>query len=187
MAAVLPLPEGAPGIELHLEEFEVALLRSLVGQLVQLVRVEPDDSADPLVALVGIDPHAAAPEDPALLRLLPDAFTDDDEAAGEFRRFTERDLRAAKVRHAEGVAADLVGESGVIVISGESIPAWLGFLNDGRLVLGSRLGITDDNHDELARLPESDPRAALVGLYGWLTYLQESLVQSLLDPEGSGL
>lgn len=180
MTAVLPLPDGQPGLELHLEEFEVQVLRSLAGQMIDLVGVEDDPNADPLAALVGIDPQAAPSEDPALLRLLPDAFADDPEASGEFRRFTERDLRSAKVRHAKQLLADLEADGAVVMVAGDRIPAWLGFLNDARLVLGARLEITEENHDELVALPEDDPRAALVGLYGWLTYLQESLVQELM-------
>lgn len=184
MTSVLPLPDDQPGIELHLEEFEVQVLRSLAGQMIDLVGVEHDPNADPLAALVGIDPDAAPSDDPAVRRLLPDAFADDPEASGEFRRFTERDLRSAKVRHAEQVLADL-GDGGVVRVVGEQVPPWLGFLNDARLVLGARLQITEENHDELVELPEEDPRAALVGLYGWLTYLQESLVQTLLGPPSS--
>lgn len=184
MAAVLPLPDGAPGMEIHLEEFETALLRSLAGQMVDLVGFD-DDDVDPLAALVGIDPYAAPSDDPALRRLLPDAFMDDEDASGEFRRFTERDLRSAKVRNAEGVFADLEDVGPVVVVADDRIPAWLGFLNDARLILGTRIGVTEENHDELNALPEDDPRAALVGLYGWLTYLQESLVQTLLGPAPS--
>lgn len=183
MTAVLPLPGDEPGIELRLEEFEVQVLSSLAGQMIDLVGVDDDPNADPLAAIVGIDPQAAPSDDPALFRLLPDAFTDDPEASGEFRRFTERDLRSAKVRHAEQVLADVVHGGGVVRVAGDRIPAWLGFLNDARLVLGARLQITEENHDALVALPEDDPRAALVGLYGWLTYLQESLVQSLLGPD----
>ena len=40
---------------------------------------------------------------------------------------------------------------------------------------------TLDNHDDLAELPEDDPRAGLLDVYDWLTYLQETLVQLHLD------
>lgn len=42
-----------------------------------------------------------APQDPALRRLLPDGVKDDDEAASEFRRFTEDSLRAKKLANLE--------------------------------------------------------------------------------------
>ena len=38
----------------------------------------------------------SAPEDPVLARLFPTAYPDDEEAAAEFRRFTEGGLRDGK-------------------------------------------------------------------------------------------
>lgn len=163
------------GLAMDLDELEVQMLLSLTRQLVDFVRPEASEADDPLVAMLGIDPDAAPSDDPALLRLLPDAFVNDDEAAAEFRRFTERELRDGKVRHAQAVQREL--QAGGVVVTRESMPAWLGFLNDTRLVLGARLELTEDTQDELADLPDDDPRAALVGLYGWLTYVQEALVQ----------
>ncbi len=69
---------------------------------------------------------------------------------------------------------------GSSIVTEEARDAWLGFLNDTRLTLGSRLDISEDNHDELASLPEDDPRAGLFQVYDWLTFLQESIVQHLL-------
>lgn len=174
------------GIALTLEELEVELLLSLTRQMVDFVGHPHEDGIDPLAAMVGIDPQAAPSQDPALLRLLPDAFRDDEEAAAEFRRFTERDLRLAKVEHATRVqrmlqeGASASGSAVTVVLSGEDRSAWLGFLNDARLVLGARLELTEDNQEDLADLPDDDPRSQLFGLYGWLTYMQESMVTELL-------
>jgi hypothetical protein len=180
MAMLRPLGSREQGMDLHLEEVERELLLSLTAQLIDFVGSDATEAEDPLVAMVGIDPKATPSEDPALHRLLPDAFRDDEEASLEFRRFTERDLRDAKVRNAQSVRASLEADGLVVHLSEENIPAWLGFLNDTRLVLGARLDITEENQDELAELDDDDPRAALYGLYGWLTYLQETLVQALL-------
>ena len=49
-----------------------------------------------------------------------------------------------------------------------------------RLSLGVVLGVTDDFDDTVAELPDDDPRAAYIGVYQWLAYLQESLVEALL-------
>jgi hypothetical protein len=171
-------PVTGQGIPVRLEEVEVALLLSLAAQMVDLLAPPADE--DPLVALVGIDPDATVPEDPALQRLLPDAYSDDPEAAAQFRRFTERDLRESKVVNAREVAAELAEADGVVMVTEERLGAWLGFLNDTRLTIGSRLGITEENHAELAGLPDDDPRAGLFQVYDWLTFLQESLVQRAL-------
>lgn len=176
-------------VRLRLEEIEVELVLSLTRQMIDFVGYDDDDEVDPLAAMVGIDPDAAPSQDPALLRLLPDAFRDDDEAAAEFRRFTERDLRMAKVGHATRVQQMLMGQASgsqtrvTLDVSGEDRAAWLGFLNDARLVLGARLELTEENQEDLASLEDDDPRSQLFGMYGWLTYLQESIVQSLLGDE----
>ncbi len=180
MAEVHDLPDDAIGVEITLEEVEVALLVSLAAQMVDFVAPRPLESEDPLAALVGIDPSAQMSDDPALQRLLPDAYADDPDASAQFRRFTERDLREAKVRNALSVTQQLSGSPSAVVVTGEAISPWLGFLNDTRLTLGTRLELSEDNHDELADLPESDPRAGLFQVYDWLTFLQESIVQRLL-------
>lgn len=166
-------------LQVRLDDVERSILASLAQQMIDFVAAPPPDpDADPLEVLVGIDATAEVPDDPALARLFPDAFIDDDEAAADFRRFTERDLRSLKSQHATIVAADLA--AGGDTIDPDHAAAWLGFLNDTRLTLGSRLELTEDSHEELADLPDHDPRAGLFDVYDWLTFLEDSLVQQLL-------
>ena len=165
------------------DELERGLLASLIDQLIDFVEPEePRPDADPLAALVGIDDTAEKPDDPALARLFPDAYPDDAEASADFRRFTERSLREAKVANARAVRAELVDVTGTatITVSDATSGAWLGVLNDLRLALGTRIGITEDYSDELADLPDEDPRAGVLHIYDWLTFLQETLVRSLM-------
>ena len=54
-------------------------------------------------------------------------------------------------------------------------------LNDARIAIGTRIQISEDNHEELAGLPDDDPRSGLFHVYDWLTFLQESLVRCM-DP-----
>src|ERR1035441_1464749 len=85
---------------------EASLLRNLVGQIMTLVEPEarepkdpkgpPDDLAE-LEAMLHPPGAAQAPDDPVLARLLPDAYSDDPEAAGEFRKYTEPALRSARL------------------------------------------------------------------------------------------
>ena len=51
-------------------------------------------------------------------------------------------------------------------------------LNDARLALGTTIGVTDDL--DLSLLDPSDPESAAYAAYGWLTYLQGELVETLL-------
>ncbi|MDO9485220.1 MAG: DUF2017 domain-containing protein [Actinomycetota bacterium] len=166
---------------LRLEPVERMLMISLCEQIIELVAPdEADPDADPLAAAVGIDAAAMTPEDPVLLRLFPEAYTEDPAASSDFRRFTERDLRQTKLNHAETVLDCLERSGEKLLIPVALGPSWLGFMNDVRLALGERIGIDDDFHEEVADLPEDDPRLAMVGVYDWFTYLQDSLVQIML-------
>lgn len=166
-------------VELRLEAAERQVLANLLGQLVDLI--EPgsvQEHDDPLARSVGIAAEAARPEDPAVLRLLPDAYRDDEEASGDFRRFTEYSLRREKVDRARTALAtiDRADARGRVTMTGAEGRAWLLALNDIRLAMGTRLGITDDAGEDADRPV----------VYDWLTWLQSSLVDALV-PRGSRL
>ena len=169
------------GIQAAPSEGEAAVLRSCALDLLTLLGEREAPDQDPLAALVGMptgDPQA--PEDPALARLLPDAYGDDDtDASREFRRYTDADLRARKRADAEAVLRLLPERGGKLPLDRDEADSWLGFLNDLRLVLGTRLEVTEDL-DERALEPD-DPRLPALQLYGWLGWLQESLI-SCLEP-----
>jgi hypothetical protein len=170
-------------VVLRLDDVERGLLDDLVGQLLEFVTPEDDErwdaDADPLAALVGIDPTAERSDDPALARLFPDAYRDDEEAAGEFRRFTERSLRDTKIAHAKAVQHCLASSGPKMVLGDAEAQSWLGTLNDLRLTLGARLEIEEDSHEVYEALPDDHPAVVLFHIYDWLTFLQETLVQAL--------
>ena len=167
-------------IVLRVDDVEKGLLVMLLQQLIDFVAPEGEEPEDPLARMVGIDPDAETPDDPALARLFPDAYRDDPEAAAEFRRVTERSLRETKVAQARTALETLQRSGEKVTLSADDAAAWLGALTDIRLALGSRLDISEDTLDEMADLPDEDPRAATYHVYDWLTFLQESLVQSLM-------
>jgi hypothetical protein len=149
---------------------------------------------DPLALLDWSADPVPEPQDPALRRLLPSASTDDAELAAEFRRLTEVSLRREKVAHLRLVWSHLRGPAGRLAVPREQAPAWAAALTDVRLVLAARLGIETDEdadrmHEEVAGGAdghdeedlESQVHAALAALYSALTWLQESLVQVMLD------
>ena len=177
---------------------QAAIIRSLVSQVAELVGGEaaaaaPDPSGAPgpgaagadqaallaLAAQLGVTDTTELPDDPILARLLPDAYADDPQAAGEFRRYTEIGLRSGKVAAAQTVLDTLPASGGRVRLSLTDAQAWLRALNDVRLSLGVVLGVTDDFDDTVGELTADDPRAAYVGVYQWLAYLQESLVDAL--------
>ncbi|MFA1550623.1 DUF2017 domain-containing protein [Actinomadura chokoriensis] len=165
------------GIRVRLEAEETALLRALMEQMLALIGDAP--GADDELAAMGIAENAVTPDDPVLARLFPDAYRDDGEAAGEFRRYTEMGLRDGKREAAGMVLGALDDEGGDIVLDEKQAQGWLRALNDVRLALGTRLDITEDWYEETNQMDPRDPRAPLFAAYDWLTMLQESLVRVL--------
>ncbi len=181
------------GVSAKLDEGERALLAHLFVEVWELLGgedgvaggdVATTGDVDPLEAMVGIGTSTSEPLDPALARLLPSGHRDDDDLAGEFRRYTEQGLRGRKRAGLE-VARQSLGRDGAVELDRDEAAAWLVALTDVRLVLGERLELrTDDDAMALAasleNLDEDDPRAFLVAIYDFLTWLQESLVHALM-------
>jgi hypothetical protein len=173
--------------------FEADLLRSLASQLVELLRNEvaaPRTGDDPLERLLDFSGPTTEPDDPVLARLFPTAYPHDEEAAGEFRRYTEGTLRDGKAQGAAhiietleeaGLPAEL-GEDGLVIDveldQGEAV-TWMKSFTDIRLALATRLGIEDDDEDEWLALSDEDPRAHVYDIYQWVGYLQETLVAAV--------
>jgi hypothetical protein len=173
-------------------DVETSVLASAVAQLLHLLGEQDAVDDDPLAAMVGLPAgDVRRPDDPAMARLLPDAYRpeasdepgfDVDEAAADFRRYTEGDLRAGKRGHAVLVLENLaaLGGGGRLRLDRAGANAWLGTLNDLRLVLGTRLEVTEETGDQDP--PDDEDRAHALQVYGWLGWLQESLLDCL-DPQ----
>ncbi len=163
---------------MHLTDEERELLVDLLSQLAELVGGSDESAtADPLAELVGIDPSAERPSDPVLARLFPDAY-EDPELADEFRRFTQRELQAGK-RERISVAARTLARPDPTQLDEPECLAWLGALNDLRLALGTRLGVTEDEPRDHLELPEDHPVRATMLVYDWLTYHQDRLIRAM--------
>jgi len=153
------------GVVVTFHPDEAPILRSLLGQLTEMVdEAGAGDTEE---------------DDPAVARLFPDAYPDDAESAGEFRRYTERGLRDRKREAAATALATLAEPGHRRTLSEHEAQAWLTTLADLRLVLGTRLDVTEDWGEQYASLPDDDPRRALFEAYDWLSFLQESLVHAL--------
>ena len=175
--------------------FEADLLRSLASQLVELLRNEeavPRTPEDSFEALMDFSGPTSEPDDPVLARLFPTAYQQDDEAAAEFRRFTEGDLRNGKAAGAgtiidtledAGLPSELTEDGLMIDVEMEEPVAetWLRSFTDLRLALATRLGIEDDDDEVWLAMPEDDPRVQAHDIYQWVGLLQETLVDALRD------
>ncbi|MBO3744509.1 DUF2017 domain-containing protein [Streptosporangiaceae bacterium NEAU-GS5] len=165
------------GVAIKLDPGEASILRSLVSEVLGLV--EPGATGDdPLERALGIGAaNEEQHDDPVIARLFPAAYTDDDEAAAEFRRYTEATLRDAKRADAQTLLE--TAGPGQVELSTDQAQAWLRSLNDVRLALGIRLEVTEEIHDEIESMSEEDPRYPAFVTYDWLTYLQDTLVRAL--------
>jgi hypothetical protein len=174
------------GYRCRLEPEEAALIRQLADELAALIEDETGGpagsagSADELERMLAVPSESPPrPSDPVMSRLFPDAYADDDDAAAEFRRLAQGDLSAGKLA-ALTLLRDSIGErGGDVAIDDDAAQQWLTALNDLRITLGTVVGVTDDNADELADLPPDDPRADLFAVYDFLTYLQGTLVEAV--------
>lgn len=166
----------------HEAEILAGMLRNLIELLYDGMPPRATSAGDPLDDLIATDGPTAPPEDDVLRRLLPDAYAGDDEAASEFRRFTERGLRDGKAGDAKLVLTvledkDTVAE-GIEIEPADQLP-WLRAINDLRLALGTRLGVSEDDSEFWENLTEDDPRRITYDLYDWLGYLQSALLSNL--------
>jgi hypothetical protein len=145
---------------LRLSEPERALLRTLPGELRAVLETD----------------------DPALRRLHPPAYPDDPEREAEYRGLVHDELTRQRLQ-ALAVLEDTVERDR---LDEEQLAAWLGAVNDLRLVLGTRLGVTEEMYEE--GMPQSDPRFTSFAVYQYLGWLEEQVVEALsagIDPEGT--
>src|SRR5580704_9235953 len=189
------------GVTVRLSGGEATLLRTLVVPVMELLNdparpsapsapsaspeaAAPDESADVFAELERQfsspdEPDPELPADPVVARLLPDAYQDDPEKAGEFRKYTESSLREAKKYFAQTLLETLPPEGGKVRLTADQARDWLRALNDIRLMFGVRLEVTEDFEEQLAALDPKDPRMAAFEVYGWLGAVQESLVRAI--------
>jgi hypothetical protein len=169
----------------RIDRQEAAVLRGMVGQLEEMLKARQAEAPqDELAALTGIRTGpASAPDDPIMSRLLPDfhrldedAAEQDRDSAAALRSLHEPELLDLKTGVAGVVLDTCPPAGGAVRLSVEQADAWLAALNDVRIALGTTLGVTEDMPDQL---PDDDPRAPHLGVYHWLTWMQESLVAAL--------
>jgi hypothetical protein len=141
--------------------------------------------------VVGLLTEGFDHDDPVVVRLFPSVYPHDAAEAAEFRRFTEGDLKTAKIDQAGAVLAALPGEGDLdpdgteVRLDPEAAEAWLRAINDVRLAMGVRLGISDqtDLDEEIDQEITRDltsARAFQLSVYAYLGYLQESLLDAIM-------
>jgi hypothetical protein len=130
------------------------LLRNLLGQLDQLLDEAPDD--------------------PAMRRLSPTAYLEDPEADAAYQLLAGEELRTARRAAIARVLAS-VDES---ILDEDDLWAWLQALNAVRLVVGTRLDISED--DDRPDGADLDPEhESLWSIYDLTTWLQHEVISGL--------
>jgi hypothetical protein len=171
-------------LRVRLDGDEPALVSGLCEQVLDLIGDVPVEG-DSLEELIGTGEPVDRPRDPVELRLLPDAYRDEPEAADEFRRLTNSGLRRAKGEALHRVMADIAAGSrtrggGIAVELDEAgCDAWLPALTDIRLTLGTRIGVREDMDEERAQLEPGSRRQAELAAYDWLSWLQDAIVRGV--------
>lgn len=116
--------------------------------------------------------------DPAMQRLFPPAFLDDPDEAQVFDDLTRNDLVAQRLATVDEMERSLWSKT----LTEDELLAWMGAINDYRLVLGVQLDITEDLSDE--QLTGHAHRDEFT-LYRFLSMLQEHMIRALAGPSNA--
>jgi Domain of unknown function (DUF2017) len=131
---------------------ERSLLRTVVPQLRELLDGDLDD--------------------PALRRLFPTAYADDPERDREYQQLVRDDLADRRRAAVDTMIASIDAKR----VDEEQLLSWMSAVNDMRLVLGTRLDVSEES--EL--VPEADdPEAGMMALYGYLGLLLETMILAI--------
>jgi hypothetical protein len=170
---------------------EAGLLKNLIGSMIGMLDERENSSPpDELEQITGMRTGNTQPPDNATLRrLLPDFYQPDGEGEpvpdsadslnAALRSLHEPEILDAKRRAAQQLVDTLPDDGGRVTLTEEAANAWIASVNDVRLALGTMLDIRPDGPD---RLPGGHPMAPHLGVYQWLTALQEYLVLALMEP-----
>ena len=174
-------------VHAHFEAKEISLLVVLAEQLSEIVGPErkPTAAADDFESIIaGLAVEVTRPTgDPVYDRLFPRVHAEDADIADEFDRAALESLRSGRAARTAAFLQQVRMSDGEVVLSAEEAHAWLTVLTDVRLMIGTSIGIREDDPrraEESADVAEHE--ALYLSVYDWLSWLQESLVACFLRP-----
>jgi len=156
---------GEDRFALRLDKQERRVLGSLIDELRDALRDHEGGA--------GWSGPAGDPADP-VARLYPPAFPDDAEAESAWADLVRPGLDDARTRRLERMETTLAADE----LDDVAASAWLGALNDMRLVLGAQLGIAEDDPPPSRA---GDPDATRRMIFDYLGYLVASFVDALAE------
>jgi hypothetical protein len=148
-----PIEAVRDGWRINLDVDERQLLVRLMGELRELLTGDQDHE------LLG--------------RLYPVAYPEDEEKEAEYQRLMREELVASRLGAIEAVTAALDPERSGSLTEGDTV-AFMQSINAIRLVLGTMLGITDDDADDADDVDSPEHQ-----LYAFLSWLLEWTVRAL--------
>ena len=116
---------------------------------------------------------------PEVRRLFPTAYTDDPEKDEGYQVFA-RDQLIEKRREAVEVIRRTTGTD---VLTAEELSAWMGILNDFRLVLGTSLDVSEDDVEIDVEAPDVEAQILYRYLGEIVHHMVEALTTSLPEPD----
>jgi len=135
-----------------------------------------DEERNLLIRLMGeLEALLTGPEDNELLRrLFPRAYLDDEEKEAEYQRLMREELVASRLAAIESVRTTLDPARSELLSESDTV-AFMQSTNAIRLVLGTMLGITDDESADQADASDTPEHH----LYDFLSWILEWTVRSL--------
>jgi hypothetical protein len=133
-----------------------------------------DDERDLIASLAGqLRDLLMSDETDGLQRLFPPGYTDDPDRDQEYQQLTHDELLTKRLASVD-IVEQTVSETS---LDEDQINAWMGAVNDLRLVLGTRLDVSEDMDD----IALDDPRAPAFAVYHYLTHLLAEIVNALAE------
>jgi Domain of unknown function (DUF2017) len=115
--------------------------------------------------------------DPSIARLFPAAYKDDPLRSLEFETELGDSPRTGKLAAIETLERTVEASE----LTEEELLVWMGAVNDFRLLLGTRIDISEESTER--DYPEGDPNHDSFQVYVYLTWLQDRMLRALGEPE----
>ena len=112
-------------------------------------------------------------DDPSLRRLFPTAYVDDPDRDVEYQLLARDELVTRRLAALDALAATTEARE----LDAAGLSAWMGAVNDLRLVIGTNLDVSEDDGPFDPDAPDATARA----VYGYLTALLDEVVRALED------
>jgi hypothetical protein len=142
---------GRARYAVHLQDWEQQLLNGLAGDLRGLLEEDTDD--------------------PSVRRLFPTAYHDDAEKDAEYQVLVRDELLQRRLAALDALQSTTPDRE----LDAAGLTAWMGAVNQMRLVIGTNLDVSDD----VAAIEADAPDAPHWAVYDYLTGLLAEIVDAL--------